>query len=548
MHAFPKGGERPIVVLILFMLLAAAGLASAAEKAAEPASQAYDRAEALRLRDELHQWLLSEGVTAGLKKTLVARVSDSEARSVDQSDGQRPVRVGLTKAASAPVHFNGLRASRLKGRVIEQEHGALAGLEDGGFVYTMSVSSPGATAMRLHFSNFSLPPQTAVYVYNDTGGAFGPYTGRGPMNTGDFWSNTLSGDFMIVQLRHVGQATDEVLRRTGFTVSGVGHLRPVYTAGLCADNAKCVINAAGINEPAVTTAREAAGQMSWISGAFIYSCSGGLIADKDEQSTIPYFLTANHCLSRDKDARSLEVTFDYVAPISGTTCPDIDDFTNRTNGSSVVSTGKNADYTLLRLSQAPENVLYLGWNSTPIATTDGAILHRISHPSGAPQAYSKHRVDAFTGTCRSWPRGDRIYSLDVIGVTEGGSSGSPVVNYAGQVVGQLSGACGTQLSVDCNSTDTAGNPNNATVDGAFAAYFSTVAPWLDPSPGSCTPTALNCTDGTDNDCDNLVDQEDADECPPPPGGTGGKGDDCLSDSDCLSNSCSKGKPGTRVCN
>jgi hypothetical protein len=151
-------------------------------------------------------------------------------------------------------------------------------------------------------------------------------------------------------------------------------------------------------------------------------------------------------------------------------------------------------------------------------------------------------VDAFTGTCRSWPRGNRIYSRDEIGATEGGSSGSPVVNDAGQVVGQLSGACGTNLSNKCDAD------NNATVDGAFAAYFSTVAPWLDPGPGSCTPTALSCTDKTDNDCDNLVDQDDADECPPPPDGTGGKGDDCLSDSDCLSNSCSKGKPSTRVCN
>ncbi len=113
-------------------------------------------------------------------------------------------------------------------------------------------------------------------------------------------------------------------------------------------------------------------------------------------------------------------------------------------------------------------------------------------------------------------------------------------NYPGPVV--------PSLSVIATCTDTADNPNNATVDGAFAAYFSTVAPWLDPGPGSCTPTALSCTDETDNDCDNLVDQDDADECPPPPGGTGGKGDDCLSDSDCLSNSCSKGKPGTRICN
>ena len=51
--------------------------------------------------------------------------------------------------------------------------------------------------------------------------------------------------------------------------------------------------------------------------------------------------------------------------------------------------------------------------------------------------------------------------------TDGGSSGSPVVNASDQVVGQLSDACDT-------------NVNNATVDGAFAFYFASVQPILAP--------------------------------------------------------------------
>ncbi|HEY5680690.1 MAG TPA: PKD domain-containing protein, partial [Pseudomonadales bacterium] len=88
-------------------------------------------------------------------------------------------------------------------------------------------------------------------------------------------------------------------------------------------------------------------------------------------------------------------------------------------------------------------------------------------------------------TCRSWPRGPWIYSSDTFGATEGGSSGSPVVNEAGQVVGQLSGACGYETSNVCSDL-------NATVDGAFAAYFNDVAQWLDPAPtssGNNPPTA-----------------------------------------------------------
>jgi hypothetical protein len=77
------------------------------------------------------------------------------------------------------------------------------------------------------------------------------------------------------------------------------------------------------------------------------------------------------------------------------------------------------------------------------------------------------------------PPGEWIYTQDQVGATEGGSSGSPVVNSAGQVVGQLSGGCGYDVYNTCNNTV------NSTVDGAFAAYYDQVAPWLG-SGGPCT--------------------------------------------------------------
>ena len=73
-----------------------------------------------------------------------------------------------------------------------------------------------------------------------------------------------------------------------------------------------------------------------------------------------------------------------------------------------------------------------------------------------------------------WPRGERIYSRDTLGATDGGSSGSPIVNASNQVVGQLSGACGFDPGDPCNSED------NATVDGALAFYWNTVQPFLAP--------------------------------------------------------------------
>ena len=59
----------------------------------------------------------------------------------------------------------------------------------------------------------------------------------------------------------------------------------------------------------------------------------------------------------------------------------------------------------LELSEPPpEGTVMLGWDSSPIAFSDGAGLFRISHPAGSPQAYSAHVVDTSRPTCTSWPR------------------------------------------------------------------------------------------------------------------------------------------------
>jgi lysyl endopeptidase len=109
-----------------------------------------------------------------------------------------------------------------------------------------------------------------------------------------------------------------------------------------------------------------------------------------------------------------------------------------------------------------------------VAFNNGTPLYRISHPKGAPQAFSRHSVDTAAGTCQGLPRGNFIYSRDTLGGTEGGSSGSVVMNSQAQVVGQLLGSCGFDPENACDHV------SNATVDGAFAASFAKMKPWLNP--------------------------------------------------------------------
>ncbi len=220
--------------------------------------------------------------------------------------------------------------------------------------------------------------------------------------------------------------------------------------------------------------------MEWISGQFINTCTGGLLADTDSGSQIPYFLTANHCVS--SSISNLETFFNYTTDSCNGGCPDslVTGGTPppaSTVGGTVLATGSAQDYTLLTLDQAPPaGAVFLGWNNAPIASSTGAQLYRISNPNFGPQAYSQHTVDGNSPQCTGWTRPNRIYSVDQTGATMGGWSGSPVVNSAGEVVGQLSGCCGFNCGNECDAA------NNWTVDGALAAYWSSVEQYLDPQP------------------------------------------------------------------
>jgi len=507
----------------------------------------------LEERAELHAWLASEMVEAGLASPMQVDVTYDDLLQLDEpTAGPAPYRVGLVRPMNEMVSLAGVTPGQLRKGTIELANGAIRGTADGGFVFTTAVSAPGATALRLHFTDFWLPEGAELYLYTLRGEVFGPYNLSGLHGDGAFWSHTLNGDQTLVQIRHHGPVSTRDLADTWFFVEEVGYLGEKYLTGItsnstqrafCQYNASCIENVnCGGTSAAVNTARDAIAHMQWVSGAFLNICTGGLIADSAGSGT-PYFLTANHCISKGKDARNLETFFQLTMSGCGsTTCDDLFDTranhpqSLRTVGASIKATGTTGDYTLLQLNQAaPAGSAFLGWTTTPVAFSNGTPLHRVSHPQGAPQAYSSQDVDTSAGTCFNTDRGDWIYSRDTVGGTEGGSSGSPVVNGSGQVVGQLTGSCGTNTGDSCDSV------NNATIDGAFAAYFSNVEEFLDPA--GCTPSPEVCTNGSDDDCDSDVDCDDAD-CSSDPacqgGGCGGNGASCSSNGDCCSNKCRRG--------
>ena len=384
---------------------------------------------------------------------------------------------------------------------------------NGNMVWTGAFRSPGAIGVRLHLEGFDIPEGGALYVYDRHGQAFGPYTGQG--DEGNFWTNTVAGEEIVLQAHVPLSAVRAAFGKTLFRVSELAHMGDRYSFGYSADKAfcswndSCITNAECESIPGgVQPLQDGVAYLLYDLPGGTYLCSGGLLNDTDNSGT-PYLLTANHCFSTESAADSLEAYFQWTVAC-GASCGSQyfpPGSVPRTVGADILASSSTTDFTLVQLDQAaPSGSTFLGWTTTPVANSNGTNLYRVSHPAGSPQAYSEQEVDTQAGTCGSLPRGNFIYSDATLGDTEGGSSGSPVVNGSSQVVGQLFGACGLSPSTTCDEDD-------ATVDGAFAVTFPSVSQWLDPGSG---PT---CS----------------------PGGT-----PCSSNGDCCSNRC-RGRRGNRTC-
>jgi V8-like Glu-specific endopeptidase len=449
-----------------------------------------DLVEASAKMDRLYSQLL-----AGRSKVVTIDLGDlspAEIKLLNNSDriDNRRLLVGVDRKVDLAVD---LGAAAAKTSAVGSTHT----LFDGTTVWSASFRSPGATAVRAHLVDVDLPEDAKLYVYGESGDAFGPY------NKAEVWTNTVLGEVLTLHLEIAPAAGVDA----SFVVASVGHMGERFelarwqqgfqAKAFCSGtsgpvNEPCVYNAdCSSVPPAIAMAEPAIGEMLYASGQSYYICTGGLVADVDATMT-PYFLTANHCISTSTEAASLETYWDFTAPCGTTSCSYAWDSGRNTPGATVLSTNSTSDYTLLQLDAIPSGRTFLGWTTSAVAYSNGTNLYRLSHPSGAPQAYSEHSVSTTAGTCSSWPRGNWIYSKDTYGATEGGSSGSPVLNSSGHIVGQLSGGCGTNVYDVCDSV------SNATVDGAFAAYFPAVSPWLENGdPPTCGDPGAACTSNAD---------------------------------------------------
>ena len=414
--------------------------------------------------------------------------------------GRVPARNGVARPLPLPrqVRLGAELAARLaaKGGALPHAGGAALRAPGGALVWSAGLRVEGAWRLRLRLSDVRLPPGTRLWILSGGGGEEVAFRVEDVLRDGTLWTPSVAGPAATLEVELPAGLPD-----AGFTIDRALELVPLDARGapLTGEAAFAATLAAAITAPTclrdascpdmsvlpeMAVLRKATARLQFVldRDGHSYVCSGGLLNDTDETTTVPYLLTAHHCIPDDATARSVEAFFDYAATSCDGPAPELATLP-RVSGATLLTTGYTSDFSLLHLAALPPGRGLLG--STSELQFGATLLHRVSHPLGLPQRHSQSRLTTNLSVCGGVPPDRFLYSQRVTGGVFPGSSGSPVLRQAdGKVVGQLFGACGpTAVSGDgCDSA-------NAIVDGRLSSSWPSLAPWLaPPRPGICVPS------------------------------------------------------------
>ncbi len=315
---------------------------------------------------------------------------------------------------------------------------------DGTRVWRIGLRSPGSRGMRVEFENFAAG-SGRVWIHDGVT-VDGPYSGRGLYEDGHFWSGAIASSSVIIEYQPGPDAAWEL--EPPFTIRGLTHqvrsalssaldLGPDAGAKDPADYCELDVNCYSGWQGAASSV----GQISFIDGGNEILCSGALVATRDN-SFIPYFLTAGHCINNEAAARTIQAYWTYQTPACGGSAPASRATSLKSSvGGHLMQWGTIAqgDFSLVLLPDVPAGVTFSGWDTgDPPQTTDLTAIH---HPSGSWKRISfGNRVGDATNVVAGITAPGELF-LQVVwnqGRVEHGSSGSPLFSAPGVLTGSLS--------------------------------------------------------------------------------------------------------------
>lgn len=364
-------------------------------------------------------------------------------------------------------------------------------LPDGTKVWRLQISIRDAKGLALYYKDFHLPEHSQLFLYNENRmQLLGSYDYRNnPVLISDFSTEIVQGDDVFLEYIQYPEATEDAnieIFEISYIFRGISQLVGRYedykTPGGVGASQGCEVN---INCPEGTNWQtQKRGVAEYFTGTGL--CSGTIVNNTSNDGT-PYFLTADHCGGSGTNFTGWQFYFNYEA--SGCTDPGSEPAYNTVTGAVKRARGDEdtgSDFLLLELNTdqaelATYNVYYNGWDRSTSPSPSGVGIH---HPAGDIKKISTYTAALVAGTFNTCPpnahwKAQWVSTVTDWGVTEGGSSGSPLFNNNKLVVGTLSGGASYCGAPTAQANDLYGKfdyhwETNGTAD------VDRLKPWLDP--------------------------------------------------------------------
>jgi len=382
--------------------------------------------------------------------------------------------------------------------------GEWTALKNGDRVWRLRIETAAAQALTLFYDDFSIPAGGRLYLFSDDKSHhIGAFTADNNQDGGSFATALTYGNAVTLEyfepgnamgqgrihIAHVGYAYRYVLEDDMLAEEEDNGLRGGEP---CQVDVNCTPEGTNWQDEKRGVVR-----VSVVDGQGAGWCSASLV-NNTALNCRNFILSALHCGDNSTTTHFGQYVFyfNYERPNCGSgTAPTNQSMTGCVKRAESNDGGGNSgsDFMLLELNATPPagyNVYYNGWNRQNVASTSGVSIH---HPAGGRKkisTYTSSLVSTSWGSASGshW-RVTWAATTNGHGVTEGGSSGSPLFNSAGLIVGTLTGG-----GSFCNT------PTQPDQYGKMSYHWTSnpgddLSVWLDP-----TNSGVNSLNGTYAPC------------------------------------------------
>ncbi|MGM0649692.1 MAG: T9SS type A sorting domain-containing protein [Bacteroidota bacterium] len=383
-------------------------------------------------------------------------------------------------------------------------------LKDGRRLWRLKITSENAQALSLIYEAFDLPHGSRLFIYSpDKVQTLGAYNHKNIASGTYFSTEMIYGESLILEYisprpRQIdGIANKEFVNKAEINIKHVNYIfryapDPYRETKDFGASDPCQVNINCSEGDNWQNQKKGVARILYYDGSYSYYCTGTLVNNTNEDGT-PYFLSAYHCGGDVSTSYYSSWNYYFNYESSGCSNGISEPSPNTITGCDYISSAPldgGSDFLLVELNQTPPsnyNVVYNGWDRSTVSSGNGVSIH---HPSGDIKKISTYvsslQTDTYNESVGASNAHWRVYWSETNnghGVTEAGSSGSPIFNSDGFVTGTLSG--GTAACDNTGGYDLYGKFSYHW-DNNGSSNDDKLQPWLDPA-GTGT-TSLNFYD------------------------------------------------------